>query len=136
MNLRRKTLSLIIRKMTQHHGKVSLDKSQATRLKNRPLRTLRNFKQKGLLAFRNNKGFFLQALDQAKMPRHQEYLAKMLMWVHNLIFHRHNEGNFSKVLATYTRRESLDLDLNLGPTPAIFDDYLCGLVEKVCPFVL
>ena len=58
------------------------------------------------------------------------------MWAHDLIFQRHNEGNFSKVLATYTRRYSLDQDLNPGPTPAIFDEYLCGLVEKVWPYTL
>ena len=116
--------------------KRTIDKSQATRLKDRPLTTLRNFKQKDLLAFRNDKDFFLQALDQAKMLKHQEYLAKMLMWAYDLIFHKHNEGNFSKVLATYTRRYSLDQDLNQGPAPAIFDDYLCGLVEKVWPYAL
>ena len=46
-----------------------------------------------------------------------------------------DEGNFWKTLATYTRRYSLDQDLNPGPTPVVFDDYLYGLAEKVSPYV-
>ena len=46
-----------------------------------------------------------------------------------------DEDNFSKTLAVYTRRYSLDWDLNPGPTPVVFDDYLYGLAEKVSPYI-
>ena len=112
----------------------TIDKSQTTRLKNRPLRSLRNFNQIELINYRNDTDFFLDILDQAKITKHREYLAKMLTWAADLIYCRMDEGNLSKTLATYTRRYSLDQDLNPGPTYVVFDDYLYGLAEEVSPY--
>ena len=59
--------------------KHTTDKSQATRLKNRPLRTLRNFGQIELAIYRNDTDFFLDILVQAKITKNREYLAKALI---------------------------------------------------------
>ena len=47
-----------------------------------------------------------------------------------------DEKYFSKSLATYTKRYSLDNNLKPGSTPADFDSYLYDLAEKVCPHVI
>ena len=80
---------------------------------------MRNFGQIELAIYRNDTDFFLDILDQAKITKNREYLAKALTWTANLIYYSMGEDNFSKTLATYTRRYSLDWDLNPGPTPAV-----------------
>ena len=74
---------------------------------------------------------FLLALDRANLTRNRENLAKILTWAADLIFYRNNEEYFFQSVATYTRRYSLDKDLNPGPTSADFDNYLYDLAEKV-----
>ena len=78
---------------------------------------------------------FLDILDQAKITKNREYLAKALTWAADPIDYSMDEDNFSKTLATYARPCSLDWDWNLGPTPALFDDSLHCLAEKVLPHV-
>ena len=64
----------------------------------------------------------------------REYLAKLLAWAAELIFYRNNVRYFSKALSTYTRRYTLDNDLNPGPKPSEFDDFLYDLAEKIWPY--
>lgn len=66
----------------------------------------------------------------------REYLAKLLAWAAELIFHRNNVRYFSKALSTYTRRYTLDNDLNPGPKPSEFDDFLYDLAEKIWPYAI
>ena len=81
--------------------KRTIDKSQATGIKNRPLRTLRNFGHFRLSLYRNDKDFFKDILAEAKITKNQEYLAKALTWAAELIHYRSNEETFSKTLDTY-----------------------------------
>ena len=71
-------LVLVNQKTDMSSRKNTIDKSQATRLKNRPLRTLRNFGQIELAIYRNDTDFFRDILVQAKITKNREYLAKAL----------------------------------------------------------
>ena len=134
MKLLNENQVLVNQKTDISSRKHTTDKSQATTLKNRPLRTLRNFGQIELAIYRNDTDFFLDILVQAKITKNREYLAKALTLAADLIYYSMDEDNFSKALATYTRRYSLDWHLNPGFTPVVFD-YLYGLAEKVSPYV-
>ena len=87
-------------------------KTQTNKTEKRSLRTLRDFDQQELLTIWHDSEFFSLALERANLTGNQEYLAKILAWAADLIFHRNEESYFSKSLATYTRRFSLDNDLN------------------------
>ena len=110
-------------------------KSQANRLKDRPLRTLRNFSHMKLSYYRDDTDFFLKTLVDAKIKGNQKYLAKMLTWAADIIHNKTDEETFSKTLGTYTKRCTLEWDLKPGPTPARFDDHLHGLAIKVWPYI-
>ena len=110
--------------------KPTKNESKATVFKNRPLRTLRDFSHVNLIHYRNNIDFFQSELRQAGIKTNHEYLARTLTWAAELIFFRLYEEKFSEILSVYTRRVSLGWELNTGPTPAEFDDYLCSIVEK------
>ena len=74
---------------------------------------------------------FILAVYEFRLEKNREYLAKTLTWADDLIFHKKGEDYFSKSLAIFTRRYSLDNDLNQGFTPAKFDDYLYCLAKEV-----
>ena len=78
-----------------------------------------NYGQIDVVIYRNDTDFFLEILDQAKITTNREYLAKVLTWAADLMYYSMDEENFCKTFATYTRRYSLDWNLNPGPTPAV-----------------
>ena len=92
--------------------KRTIVKTQTNKTKKGSLRTLRDFDQQELLTNCHDSEFFSVALERANLMGNQEYLAKILAWAADLMFHRNEEGYFSKSLAAYTRRFSLDNDLN------------------------
>ena len=112
-----------------------MDKTKTNKTENRSLKTLRNFSQKEIMTIWHDSDIFLRVLDRANLTRNREYLAKILTWAADLIFYRNDEEYFFKSVATYTRRYSFDTDLNPGPTPADFGNYLYDLAEKIWPYV-
>lgn len=112
--------------------KCTIDKAQANRTKQKSLETLRNFNERELSFIWHDSDIFIFALERTNLVKNRDYLANMLSWAVDLIFYRKDEQHFSKSLATYTRRYSLDNNLTLSPTPAVFDNFLLyNLAGKV-----
>ena len=95
----------------------------------RRLRTLRAVDQKFAM-YQNIIGLFQRVLFGLK-SRDIDYEAKLLSWAGELIYQKLREKIFFQTLAMYTRRFTLDKELNPGPMPAVFDDMLYDLVDKV-----
>ena len=99
--------------------------------KNRPLRTLRDFKYKDIQWYRDNIASFMELLDATNETENQKYLAKMLTWAAELVaLSEFNEESFHRALCRYIRRFTLDYEYTTGPTPEQFDDQLYGFAEK------
>ena len=94
--------------------KPNKNESKATVFKNRPLRTLRDFSHVNLTRYRNDVDFFLYELERAGIKTDNEYLTLMLTWAADLMYFSSNEKKFSEILSVYTRRVSLDWELNTG----------------------
>ena len=99
----------------------------------RRLRTLRSLGQ-DFVRYRNKIGLFRDILFELK-SEDVDYNAKLLSWAGELIYHRWKDELYLQTLNTYTRRYILDKELNPGPTPAVFDDMLYDLVDKLRPLL-
>ena len=97
----------------------------------RRLRSLRSVDQH-FARYRNKIWLFKEVLLVLK-SEDVDYEAKLLSWAGKLVYHKLREKTYFQTLNTYTRRYTLDKELNPGPAPAVFDDILFHLVDKVEP---
>ena len=88
----------------------------------RRLRTLRSVDQ-NFTRYRNKIWLFKEVLSHLK-SEDVDYEAKLLSWAGELVYHRLREKTYFETLNTYTRRYTLDKELNPGPASAVFDDIL------------
>ena len=99
----------------------------------RRLRTLRSVDQE-FTEYRNKTELFGQILFELK-SEDVDYKAKLLSWTGELVYDKRRDKTYLQTLNTYTRRYTLDKERNPGPTPAVFDDMLYDLVDKVWPLL-
>ena len=100
----------------------------------RRLRTLRDFYQK-LAMFRNDINFFKQIFCEMNR-KGTDYTAKMLTSAGELAYHKNRRETYDKLLHMYTRRYTLNKELDPGPTPAEFDDMMYSLADEIWSYYL
>ena len=99
----------------------------------RRLRTLWSVDQ-AFARYRNKIWLFKEVLFELK-NEDVDYEAQLLSWAGKLVYHKRREKTYFQTLNTYTRRYTLDKELNPGPAPAVFDDMLFHLVDKAEPLL-
>ena len=65
-----------------------------------------------------------------------DYEAKLLTWAGELLYDKLRHEKYAKTLIMYTRRYTLDKELELGPTPAAFADMLYSLADEAWSYIL
>ena len=100
----------------------------------RHLRTLRSMDQRFTI-YRNDRRFLEEVSLDLKFKDYR-YTVKLLAWAGELLYHKLRDETYAKTLCMYTRRYTLDKELDPGPTPAEFDDMLYHLADEAWTFII